>query len=176
MTLDRPIAPDPYSLLPKVPAFNLSSDDVSDGRHMPAAQSQSGGDRSPHLRWDGAPAGTNGYVVTCFDPDAPTPSGFWHWIVVHLPASIRELPANAGREDGSGLPAGAFHCRNDNGIAGYSGAAPPRGDRKHRYYFAVHAVDVEKLDVDGSTSPAVVSFNLAFHTLGRAVIAPTYET
>lgn len=174
--LDRPIAADPYTLLPKVKAFALSSDDMSDGNPMPAAHAFAGDNISPHLRWSDAPSGTKSYVVTCFDPDAPTPSGYWHWVVVNVPASVTGLSTGAGREDGSELPSGAFHCHNDNGIHGYSGAAPPSGDRVHRYFFVVHAVDVEKLDVDENTSPAVVSFNLAFHTLGRAILTPTYQT
>jgi hypothetical protein len=114
-------------------------------------------------------------VVTCFDPDAPTPSGFWHWVAVDLPATVTSLPTGAGKEDGSGLPKGAFHCRNDYGSMGYGGPAPPKGDRAHRYYFVVHALDVEKLGVSEKTSPAAVSFTLLGHTLGRAVLVPTYR-
>lgn len=175
MNLDRPVAPDPYTLLPKVAAFTLSSDAVSEGQPMPVAHAYAGDNVSPHLRWQGAPAGTRSYVVTCFVPDAPTPSGFWHWVVVDLPRSVAELSANAGREGGVGLPPGAFHCRNDYGSKDYGGAAPPEGDRPHRYYFVVHAVDVEKLGVDQDTTPAAVSFNLVSHTLARAVLTPTHQ-
>lgn len=175
MNLDRPLAPDPYTLLPKVAAFTLTSDDLRDGEPMPRAHAASGDDISPQLSWEGAPENTKSYVVTCFDPDAPTPSGFWHWVVVGLPRDVTSLPSGAGKEDGSGLPAGAFQCRNDTGTRGYSGAAPPAGDRAHRYYFVVHAVDVEKLDVDEDASPAKVSFNLASHTLGRAMLIATHK-
>jgi Raf kinase inhibitor-like YbhB/YbcL family protein len=175
MSLDRPLAPDPYALLPQVARFTLTSDDVRDGEPMPVAHTLGGDNRSPHLSWHGAPEGTRSYVVTCFDPDAPTPSGFWHWVVVDVPQSVTSLPADAGREDGSGLPAGAFHCRGDFGTSGYDGAAPPKGDRAHRYFFVVHAVDQEKLGVDAEASAAVVSFNLAFHTLGRAILTPTHK-
>ena len=175
MTLDRPLAPDPYTLLPKVTAFTVTSTDVRDGQPMPAAHAFAGDNLSPHLTWHGAPQGTQSYVVTCFDPDAPTPSGFWHWVVVDLPGSVTTVPTGAGREDGSGLPAGAFHCRSDFGTRAYGGAAPPKGDRPHRYYFVVHAVDVKKLGVDKDVSPAVVSFNLAFHTLARAILVATYQ-
>ena len=113
-------------------------------------------------------------MVTCFDPDAPTPSGYWHWVVVDLPPEVTELGQGAGAGDDS-LPGNAFHVRNDGGDLRYEGAGPPEGDMVHRYYFVVHAVDVATLGVDGSASPAVVAFNLAFHTLARAIITPVFS-
>ncbi|RZU72263.1 hypothetical protein EV384_0620 [Micromonospora kangleipakensis] len=174
MSLERPIAPDPYELLPTVSSFNLTSDDVHNGEPMEAryAHGSAGGENvSPQLAWSGFPDATKSFVVTCFDPDAPTGSGFWHWVLVDVPASVTELPTGVKESD----LGGAFSIRNDYGDTGYGGAAPPPGDRPHRYVFAVHAVDVERLDVGKEASPAFVGFNLAFHTLARAVIRPTYQ-
>ena len=177
MSLERPQTPDPYALLPVVPSFSVTSKDVADGNQLelPQVAGDAGGqDVSPQLSWSGFPAETKSFVVTCFDPDAPIPSGFWHWLAVNLPGSTTELPAGAGASDDE-LPAGAFHVRNDFGTRNYGGAAPPPGDQVHRYYFVVHAVDVEALDVTPDVTPAVVSFNLAFHTLARAQVVPTYQ-
>lgn len=174
MDLSRPIAPDPYALLPHVPSFTLVSDDVTEGAEMSAAHTETG-DVSPHLHWEGAPAGTRSFVVSCFDPDAPTPAGYWHWTVVDLPAGTTTLPSGAGHPEGAALPSPAFQTRNDGGTTGYAGAAPPAGDHPHRYVFAVHALDVEHLGLTPAATPTAVAFNALFHTLGRAVLTPTFR-
>ncbi len=174
MSLDRPVTPDPYPLLPAVPAFYVRSDDLSDGQPLGDAQVGAGGNTSPHLAWSGAPDGTKSFVVTCFDPDAPTPSGFWHWLAVDLPPDCSELSSGAGAGDES-LPGDAFHVPNDVGSRDFAGAAPPEGDQVHRYFFVVHAVGDDTLGVDADASPAVVSFTLAFKTLGRAIVHGTYR-
>lgn len=174
MTLDRPVHPDPYDLLPQVPSFTVTSDDVTDGEPLKEDQVNAHGDRSPQLSWSGAPEGTKSFTVTCFDPDAPTPSGFWHWALVDLPADCTSLEAGAGAP-GADLPGGAFMLRNDGGTQGFMGAAPPEGDQPHRYYFVVHAVTEETLGIDGDASNAVMSFNLAFKTAGRAIVHGTYQ-
>lgn len=175
MSLERPVSPDPYSLLPQVPAFTVTSDDVTHNQPMAEAQVHAAGNTSPQLAWTGAPAGTKSFVVTCFDPDAPIVSGFWHWVVADIPADVTALAAGAGALGDAQLPAGAFHVRNDFGTRDFGGAAPPAGDQVHRYYFVVHAVGEEKLGVDADATPAVVGFNLAFKTLGRAILVGTYR-
>lgn len=174
MSLDRPVTPDPYPLLPATATFEVTSADVTDGQPLKDDQVAALGNTSPQLSWSGAPEGTKSYVVTCFDPDAPTPSGFWHWVLVDLPADVTSLDAGAGAE-GAELPGNAFMCRNDGGPKAFMGAAPPEGDQVHRYFFVVHAVKEETLGVDSDASAAVVSFNLAFKTLGRAIITGTYR-
>jgi len=176
-TLVRPVAPDPFDLLPPVESFSLTSADMTDGQplgHLHVHHSAGGENQSPQLRWRGHPAETRGFVVTCFDPDAPTQSGFWHWVLVGLPASVTELARGAGAS-AAPLPPGAFHVRNDFGTLDYGGAAPPPGDRPHRYVFAVHAVDTENLGLDRTVSPAVVGFTLTFHTIARATLRATYQ-
>ncbi|GGZ79062.1 YbhB/YbcL family Raf kinase inhibitor-like protein [Streptomyces subrutilus] len=166
-------APLPHDFHPEVPAFTVVSEDLAPGAELGGAQVQSGGNTSPQLRWEGFPAGTKSFAVTCFDPDAPTGSGFWHWVLFDLPVSVTELPAGAGGGKFEGLPAGAVHVRNDYGTKDFGGAAPPAGER-HRYVFTVYAVDQEKLGPDADVSPAVVGFNLRFHTLGRAQLVGEY--
>ncbi|GAA2160381.1 hypothetical protein FHX52_3073 [Humibacillus xanthopallidus] len=172
MSLARKVAPNPYDYLPPVPSFDVTSDDINDGSPLKDDQVADRGNTSPQLSWSGAPEGTQSYVVTCFDPDAPTPSGFWHWVLVDVPADVTSLDAGAAS---GALPGKAFHVRNDGGDHGFMGAAPPKRDMPHRYFFVVHAVSEPTLGVDENASPAVVSFNLAFKTLGRAMVHGTYQ-
>lgn len=167
-------APLPHDFHPVVPSFTVVSESLEPGGVLADAQVLAGGNSSPQLRWEGFPAETRSFAVTCFDPDAPTGSGFWHWVLFDIPASVTELPAGAGSGKFDGLPAGAVHVRNDYGSKDFGGAAPPAGEN-HRYVFTVYAVDSERLGVDGDVSPAVVGFNLRFHTLGRAQLVGEYE-
>jgi Raf kinase inhibitor-like YbhB/YbcL family protein len=174
MSIERPVHPDPYTLLPQAPSFSVTSADVTEGQPLKDDQVAAHGNTSPQLSWDDVPEGTQSFTITCFDPDAPTPSGFWHWVLVDVPGDVRSLDAGVGAEGGT-LPGGAFMCRNDGGPKAFMGAAPPEGDQVHRYYFVVHAVKEPTLGVDSDASAAVVSFNLAFKTLGRAIVHGTYQ-
>ncbi len=171
---------DPYGRLAPVPAFTLTSTDVAEGEQLPTPQMSGmfgagGEDRSPQLAWSDFPAETRSFVVTMFDPDAPTPSGFWHWAVADIPASVTELPAGAGSADGANLPPAAFQLPNDARLAQYVGAAPPPG-APHRYYIVVTAVDVDTLGVDKEATPALLYATLSGHTLARAILVPVATT
>jgi len=168
----------PYDFLPALPGFTLTSTDITDGQPVKKAQvsgimGAGGEDVSPQLSWSGFPEETRSFAVTVYDPDAPTASGFWHWAVANLPATVTELPAGVG--DGSVLPGDALTLVNDAGMRRYIGAAPPPGHGYHRYFVAVHAVKVEKLELAEDASPAYLGFNLFMNAIARSVIYGTYE-
>ena len=164
-------------------AFTIKSDSFKDGDYLGAAHILSadfgfgcaGGNKSPQLSWSGAPEGTKSFAVTCYDPDAPTGSGFWHWLVVNIPANATQLALDAGNGHAPKLPAGALQTRTDFGAPGYGGPCPPEGDHPHRYLFTVFAVGTEKLAVTPDTSAAVVGFQLNFNTLAKAAIMGLYK-
>jgi Raf kinase inhibitor-like YbhB/YbcL family protein len=163
--------------------LTLSSQSFHDGDYLPSAHILSsdfgfgcaGGNQSPHLAWSDAPAGAKSFAVTCFDPDAPTGSGFWHWLVVNIPANVTELPPDAGNPASGKLPAGALQTRTDFGKPGYGGPCPPPNDHPHRYIFTVFAVSQETLPVNADTSAAVVGFNLHFNTLAKATLMGLFK-
>jgi Raf kinase inhibitor-like YbhB/YbcL family protein len=132
-----------------------------------------GDNLSPQISWSDAPEGTKSFVVTCFDPDAPTGSGWWHWVVYNIPADAKELPGGAGSGKAA-LPAGAVQGRTDFGAPGYGGACPPPGDKPHHYAFTVYALKVDKLEVPPDASAAMVSFFAHTNALGSASINVTY--
>ncbi|AWQ19500.1 kinase inhibitor [Pantoea ananatis] len=157
--------------------MRVYSQDLHDGDKMPEkhvfnGMGYQGDNLSPHLAWEDAPEGTKSFVITCFDPDAPTGSGWWHWVVANIPAETTSLPQGAGSGKAA-LPAGALQTRTDFGQAGYGGAAPPAGET-HRYIFSVHALDVDNIDVDEGASGAMVGFNVHFHVLASASLTVHY--
>ena len=159
--------------------FNLSSPDIVDGASIDARFEFNdfgcgGENRSPVLRWSGAPEGAKSFAVTCYDPDAPTGSGFWHWYVIDLPADTTELAADAGAKGGANLPAGARHIRNDYGQYAWGGMCPPPGDKPHRYIFTVHALSVARIDVPDDAPAALAGFMVNMKTLAKASFTATY--
>jgi Raf kinase inhibitor-like YbhB/YbcL family protein len=164
-------------------ALKLTSNSFNDGDYLSMDHVLSaefgfgcaGRNISPHLRWEGAPADVKSFAVTCYDPDAPTGSGFWHWVVVNIPAKVNELPLGAGNPASGKLPAGAMEVRTDVGKPGYAGPCPPPGDHPHRYVFTIFAVSAETLPVTADTSAAVVGFNLHFTTLEKASLMGLYK-
>ena len=151
-----------------LPHFALTSTDIT--AHKPIPQQfwgcQDSG-ISPQLSWHGAPAATQSYAVTVFDPDAPTGSGFWHWVAWDIPPGVTSLPT------GAALPAGAVNGENDAGTFGYVGPCPPEGDRTHHYQFTVVALDIAHLGVDATTHAAVVGFLVGHHALAAGELTAT---
>lgn len=169
-----------FTLAPLVHGFELASNDIQAGEFMPKAQEFQGfgcdgGNTSPHLAWRDAPEGTRSFAVTAYDPDAPTGSGWWHWIVFNIPANVSELPTGAGDPASGIAPAGLAQHRTDYGTPGFGGACPPAGDKPHRYQFKVFALDVERLDVSPDSSAALVGFMLNAHKLDVAELEALYQ-
>ena len=161
--------------------MTLTSPDISEGGTIASEQvfkgfGCTGGNISPALAWSGAPANTKSFAVSIYDPDAPTGSGWWHWVVYNIPAGTTSLPKNAGDPTKGLTPKGAIQSRTDFGSAGYGGPCPPPGDKPHRYQITVFAVDVDKLPdaSDDTASAALVGFDLNFHTLAKATLTGLY--
>jgi Raf kinase inhibitor-like YbhB/YbcL family protein len=159
--------------------FTLVSADLRGGRFTRRQESSafgcSGENLSPALSWSGAPPGTRSFAVTIFDPDAPTGSGFWHWIVYNIPATVSSLPAGAGHVTAASLlPAGAAQATTDFGTPGYGGACPPSGAPEHRYVITVHALKTEHASVPQGATPAVVRFVLHTQTIATASLVARY--
>lgn len=179
MTHDHPAhGPiDPFAAVPDAPSFALTSADIEDGEPLPAevyASDAGGQNRSPQLSWSGFPSETRSFAVTCFDPDAPTGSGFWHWAVANIPAEVTSLPSGAGSSGTAGeLPEGAITLPNELREPAFTGAAPPEGTGVHHYWFVVHALNVAHVDVDPQSTPAVLGFTMRDAVIGRAVIVAT---
>lgn len=134
----------------------------------------SGENKSPALQWSGAPAGTQSFAVTVYDPDAPTGSGWWHWSVVNLPADVNSLSADAGAVGGAKLPSGARHVRIDYGVAGWGGICPPQGDKPHRYIFTVYALKIPRLDMPADATAALAGYMINANAIGKASFVAKY--
>jgi len=160
-------------------AFSLESAEVKPGATIADAQVYkgfgcSGGNVSPSLAWKNAPAGTQSFAITVYDPDAPTGSGWWHWVVFNLPADTKSLPAGAGDPAANKMPAGAVQSRTDFGTPGYGGPCPPQGDKPHRYVFTVYALKIAKLDADANAPGAMIGFMIHASTIGKATFTAKY--
>ena len=160
-------------------AFTLSSPDIKSGGKVPKnfefnGFGCAGDNKSPALKWSGAPKGTKSFAVTVYDPDAPTGSGWWHWMVINIPPDVSELPGNAGAANSASLPKGAMQNRIDFGVNAFGGVCPPQGDKPHRYIFTVYALKTDKLEVPGDATAALTGFMINGNSLGKASFTATY--
>jgi Raf kinase inhibitor-like YbhB/YbcL family protein len=133
-----------------------------------------GANQSPALSWSGAPAGTKSFALTVYDPDAPTGSGWWHWVVYNIPANVTSLPRDAGDASKNLLPAGSAQGNTDFGTPGYGGPCPPTGDKPHHYIFTIYALNTDKLDIPANATAAYVGFNIHAHVLGKSTLTALY--
>ena len=152
---------------------DIKADSVIDKRFEFNGFGCSGENRSPTLTWKGAPKDTKAFAVTVYDPDAPTGSGWWHWMVINIPADVQALAANAGSVGGANLPKGAGHGRNDYGVAGWGGVCPPPGDKPHRYVFTVHALKAP-IDVPADATAALTGYVMGMNTIAKTRFTATY--
>lgn len=160
--------------------FSVSSPILKEGERMGADQVFSGfgctgKNISPELEWKNAPKDTKSFAVTVYDPDAPTGSGWWHWVIFNISKDITKLNENAGDPALNLAPKGSIQSMTDFGKPGYGGACPPAGDKPHRYIFTVYALDVEKLDLEPSASGAMVGFNLNQHSLAKTQLTVLFS-
>ena len=159
--------------------FTLSSPTIAPGSVLGLDQvfngfGCSGKNQSPALTWTAGPVGTKSYAVTVYDPDAPTGSGWWHWVLYNIPANVTALAVGAGDASGKLLPAGAVQGRTDYGTHAFGGACPPVGDKPHHYIFAVYALKTAKIDVPPESSAALIGFMINANSLGKASFTATY--
>ncbi len=163
-----------FSVSALAEGFTLSSDDVAG--QLAKAQvfnsfGCSGDNISPQLAWKNAPAGTKSFAITVYDPDAPTGSGWWHWVVFNIPKNVHQLKTGAS---GKAMPAGSIESETSYGAKGFGGACPPRGDKPHRYIFTAYALDIEKIEQNAGARPELIGFFLNSHALAKASIMAYY--
>ena len=167
------------STLTYASGFKLSSPEIKANLMIPKrfefnGFGCSGENKSPALKWGGAPKGTKSFAVTVCDLDAPTGSGCWHWMIINIPAGVTELAAGAGAVDSTTLPKGAVQNRIDDGVAGWGGTCPPKGDKPHRHIFTVYALKTDKLDVPADATAALTGYMIHANTLGKASFTAKY--
>lgn len=158
--------------------FTLSSDDLS-GQATKIQEFNgfgcTGENKSPQLSWENPPEGTKSFALTMYDPDAPTGSGFWHWVVFDIPENVNELKTGAGNLELKLAPKDAIQSITNYGIKGFGGPCPPEGHGFHQYIITIHALRTNKLGLDENTNPAVVGFYLWNQTLAKASIIAYYK-
>lgn len=169
-----------FSVAAQAQGFKLSSEAVKPNAKLSEEQvfdgfGCSGKNVSPDLKWTAGPKDTKSYALTVYDPDAPTGSGWWHWVVYNIPANVTELPAGAGAVGGKQLPQGALQGRTDFGTQAFGGACPPQGDKPHRYIFTVFALKTEKIEVPADASAALIGFMLNANKLAKASFTAKYK-
>jgi hypothetical protein len=167
------------STLANASGFNLSSPEIKPNSMMNKSFEFngfgcSGENKSPELKWSGAPKDTKSFAVTMYDPDAPTGSGWWHWVVINIPADVNELAANAGTSDSTTLPKGAMQGRTDFGVSAWGGVCPPQGDKPHRYIFTIYALKTDKLDIPKDATAALTGYMIHANMLGKASFTAKY--
>ncbi|MFO6424242.1 YbhB/YbcL family Raf kinase inhibitor-like protein [Motilimonas sp. KMU-193] len=168
------------SMMGSANALELASDDLVEGglmdiKHVFDQWGCGGKNISPHLKWSDVPEGTKSFVVTVYDPDAPTISGFWHWVAFNIPANVTELPQGAGSEGSKLMPQGVIQSNTDFNAQGYGGPCPPTTDGMHRYQFSIHAMKVDKLPFGADINPASVGYQIHVNSLATATITATYN-
>lgn len=160
--------------------LRLASTDIRSGARIANpyafnAMGCTGKNVSPELHWDGAPAKTKSFALTMYDPDAPTGSGWWHWVVYNIPAGSAGFATGAGEAGKNLLPAGSTVGNGDAGMAAYQGPCPAKGDKPHHYVFSLYALDTDRLDVPAGASAAYVGYNIHMHQLARTTLTAIYS-
>ena len=168
-----------FSTLTYASDFKLMSPEIKAGSTMAKSFEYngfgcSGENKSPALKWSGAPKGTKSFAVTMYDPDAPTGSGWWHWVVINIPADVTGLVDDAGAQSSATLPQGAVQGRTDYGVAGWGGTCPPPGDKPHRYIFTVYALKTDKIAVPADASAALTGYMIHANMISKASFTAKY--
>jgi Raf kinase inhibitor-like YbhB/YbcL family protein len=158
--------------------FRLESSEWRDGGTVPVrnlfnGSGCNGGNISPAFHWSGAPKGTRSFAITIYDPDAPAPGGWWHWVVFNIPSAMSNIPAGAGDKGSGKLPSGSSQCKNDYGEPGYGGPCPPPGTT-HRYVVKIYALDVDRIPGSAETAPGRAAKLVQEHSIGSSQLTVSF--